>query len=109
MEQGLKAKWCEALRSGKYQQGRRHLNNANMFCCLGVLIDITHPGKWVEEPNVTGLMSFDNQVSMPTYAFEREVELSHAVASHLAEMNDGGFGKKPQDFNQIADWIEANL
>jgi len=34
-------RWIEALRSGKYQQGRLSLRNiSNQFCCLGVLCDI---------------------------------------------------------------------
>ncbi len=34
--------WVEALRSGKYKQGRRALRNKdNEFCCLGVLCDIS--------------------------------------------------------------------
>lgn len=34
--------WVEALRSGKYKQGRKALRNRNdEFCCLGVLCDIS--------------------------------------------------------------------
>lgn len=38
----LVKKWVEALRSGKYKQGRSALRNRdNEFCCLGVLCDIS--------------------------------------------------------------------
>lgn len=47
----LKRKWIEALRSGKYQQGRGSLRNpeTNCFCCLGVLCDIVDPEGWMED------------------------------------------------------------
>lgn len=38
----LVKQWVEALRSGKYKQGRKALKNRdNEFCCLGVLCDIS--------------------------------------------------------------------
>lgn len=39
MDATLKAKWVEALRSGKYEQGPHKLHNKdnNTYCCLGVL------------------------------------------------------------------------
>jgi hypothetical protein len=43
----IKAKWLEALRSGRYEQGRGHLRTSDdKFCCLGVLLDIIDPTKW---------------------------------------------------------------
>ena len=41
MKAELKTKWIEALRSGKYNQGRRALvTNQGSYCCLGVLCDV---------------------------------------------------------------------
>ena len=41
MNQGIKQRWIDALRSGQYQQGVGCLRNAqNQFCCLGVLCDL---------------------------------------------------------------------
>jgi len=39
MDQEIKRKWVEALRSGRYQQGPQKLydSHKNTFCCLGVL------------------------------------------------------------------------
>lgn len=38
----LVRQWVEALRSGKYKQGRSALRNIdNEFCCLGVLCEIS--------------------------------------------------------------------
>lgn len=41
MNPEVKAKWLEALRSGKYKQGKEFLKRGNKFCCLGVLCDIS--------------------------------------------------------------------
>jgi hypothetical protein len=41
MNQEVKAKWLEALRSGKYGQYRETaLRHEDRFCCLGVLCDL---------------------------------------------------------------------
>jgi hypothetical protein len=44
MDQGKKAQWVAALRSGEYRQGRGHLkkntDGENFYCCLGVLCEI---------------------------------------------------------------------
>lgn len=42
-------KWVEALRSGKFKQGKRHLNANNKFCCQGVACELFKDevgGKW---------------------------------------------------------------
>jgi hypothetical protein len=109
MDKELKAKWLEALRSGRYAQGRCYLNNNKQFCCLGVLIDITYPGEWSKDTNVEGLMAHDNQVSMPSIQFEEKVGINHLTVNKLADMNDGHNDQPPKTFHEIADWIEANL
>lgn len=35
-----KKKWVEALRSGKYKQGKEALCFGDKYCCLGVLCEI---------------------------------------------------------------------
>jgi hypothetical protein len=41
MNQEVKQKWLEALRSGTYKQGIRLLRSTtNEYCCLGVLCDL---------------------------------------------------------------------
>jgi len=40
MKLEVKKLWIEALRSGKYEQGRGALNKDGKFCCLGVLCDL---------------------------------------------------------------------
>jgi hypothetical protein len=40
-------KWVEALRSGKYKQGRGILRSVNdEFCCLGVACDVSQVAEW---------------------------------------------------------------
>ena len=46
MDDQLKAKWLEALRSGNYKQTTGVLKNDEGFCCLGVLCDIMDNSKW---------------------------------------------------------------
>ena len=45
MNQEIKEKWLEALRSGKYKQGFTRLKQNNRYCCLGVLCSLL-PGDW---------------------------------------------------------------
>lgn len=40
MNQEVKQKWVEALRSRKYKQGQAQLREGDRYCCLGVLCDI---------------------------------------------------------------------
>lgn len=40
MNPEVKAKWLDALRSGKYEQGFRALCSSGKYCCLGVLADL---------------------------------------------------------------------
>jgi hypothetical protein len=42
-----RAKWCEVLRTDKYEQGQSVLRTRDSeFCCLGVAADIFNPGGW---------------------------------------------------------------
>jgi hypothetical protein len=40
MNSTIKAQWLEALRSGRYKQGRLCLRSEDGYCCLGVLGDL---------------------------------------------------------------------
>lgn len=42
MDQEIKARWIELLRSGEYEQtrGKLGIDESNLRCCLGVLCDI---------------------------------------------------------------------
>lgn len=48
----LKTKWVEALRSGKYKQGKYWLRSSkDEFCCLGVLCDVAQTDEMCWHPN----------------------------------------------------------
>ncbi len=91
MDASLKAKWVEALRSGKYKQERLTLQSGGGFCCLGVLCALNDlpMGNCFERDNA--------------YNWVKPMVRDHF--GRLTEMNDHG----RKSFAQIADYIEANL
>lgn len=40
MNAEIKQRWVDALKSGKYEQGRLDLRKGDKWCCLGVLCDV---------------------------------------------------------------------
>lgn len=118
MHPELKAKWIEALRSGRYKQGRGGLRDGdNCYCCLGVLADLVDPHGW--STHAEHQFSHDRDF----YSHRGEPEMLPSVtlsalgldvgdvACILASKNDGDDHKEiePHNFEQIADWIETNL
>jgi len=55
MNQQIKARWVEALRSGKYGQTSSYLSDSNGFCCLGVLCDLYI----LDHPNTSEWKQYD--------------------------------------------------
>jgi len=92
MNQEVKAKWVEALRSGKYKQGRKTLKHAGRYCCLGVLCEVA--GEPIER--------FHNNLNNP---FMERVGFPWGQHGVLIEMND----TKKKSFAEIADYVEQNL
>jgi hypothetical protein len=105
MDAQLKAKWLEALRSGKYDQGTGQLRSNNCFCCLGVLCDVFDQSRW-EKAEWSYGEGTDKSYEIATlpYAFAVRVGMPGDVEAKLIEMNDSG-----KTFTQIADYIEARL
>jgi|SRR6185436_2774286 len=106
MEAQLKEKWVEALRSGKYEQGKRALRKGNSFCCLGVLCDVMG-AKWeVRGDDVDLHATFNGELQ--EYYFEpaalEVIGMTEAQQEELYQMNDEG-----ESFAAIADQIEKNL
>ena len=108
MDQEIKIKWVEALKSGKYKQGRGQLRSLNNeFCCLGVLADITECNWETEEDGGycyktknpdSGL--FETHSCYVPFDF-----LSFKVQKELTDLND----YHASSFPEVADWIEKNL
>lgn len=101
MEASLKAKWIEALRSGKYKQGRLALRTkSDDFCCLGVLCDVSGVSEWEEN----GLCySYDGALSLLPPLLRNQ--LTRKARETLMTMND----YSGMSFPDIADWIGTNI
>lgn len=106
MNAELKAKWLEALRSGKYAQGTVQLRYHDAYCCLGVLCDVVDPGGWRHHDYAYG-EGEDEQEETSTLPFGLRCELGIPidVETELIHMNDDN----ESTFAEIADFIEANL
>lgn len=116
MNADIKAKWLEALRSGKYAQGRKYLRRINddgdRFCCLGVLCDIIKPSGWGNTAMIYGssekIIAYTagdmSAQGVPPTSFLDEIGLDSGIARDLARMNDRG-----DDFEVIAKAIERDL
>lgn len=118
MDKELKAKWLDALRSGKYVQGRGALRTeSDTYCCLGVLCDVVGE-EWKRKPSgawgveLVGGEFVESGVLTPTVrdkcglnACNPEVMLPGGVYPEaLSELNDSGMS-----FAEIADLIEEQL
>jgi len=121
MKETVKEQWIEALRSGKYRQGKHVLRDKeDKFCCLGVLCDLyrkeTGHGDWGE--------SLDNYVFGSGSDNTRSSFLTEEVAdwaglenlrpvidgTKITHYNDGHMPNiEPHDFDEIADLIEQHL
>jgi hypothetical protein len=103
MDQQIKKQWVEALRSGKYKQGREYLrtelsDGSYSYCCLGVLCDIREVDLW------NSLYPSYDDGELPNSTILDKVKLDFYTAQELADMNDEG-----SSFGEISDWIETNL
>lgn len=112
MNPEIKTKWLEALRSGKYKQGKNFLRIEDRFCCLGVLCDIIDPTKWSDSGHRNNV-TYEGCQTMPTRDFLQAVGIPkypvmdgqlESCAGAFAEMNDNG-----KTFEEIAAAIEVRL
>lgn len=105
MDPTWKAKWLKALRSGKYSQTNGHLRDGNGHCCLGVAHDLLVNGKaatW-DDPTWSGKEAHRGDLlgkqQLAILGFTDDTQKT------LATLNDDDGAT----FNEIADWIEANI
>ena len=99
MDPETKARWVEALRSGKYTQTTRCLRDGTGFCCIGVLADVVGV-EWEKQVWQDGEAFFEMGGDEPV----RAVGVPVPTQAALVAMNDHG-----KSFAEIADYIEANL
>lgn len=117
MNQEVKTKWLEALRSGDYEQAKGSLKTTSgKFCCLGVLCDLYHKETGNGEWNVDGKkesfsVGYDVRIGILPKAVCHWAELDSpnpriddAREESLAELNDLGL-----TFLEITDLIEEQL
>ena len=113
MNQEVKKIWVEALRSGKYQQGRGKLKRSDdlkpTYCCLGVLCEVAYPND----------ANYHADLTVPTEETLKLAGLKYdgmdiKTFRKLWMMNDGHDDNVHNDgkfynFKEIANWIEENL
>ncbi len=89
--------WVEALRSGKYKQGKEWLEDEGCHCCLGVYAKVKGAQEIVGEELITD--DIGSTINAPDCLLD-----SSFLSLKLAQSNDAGM-----TFEEIADWIEENL
>lgn len=111
MNPEVKAKWLEALRSGKYKQGDSALHKGEQFCCLGVLCDIAVQSGIVKtDINHDDEVVYDGRADYLPLSVQEWAGLPNEngdydrYASSLADQNDEG-----ATFTEIADIIEKHF
>lgn len=106
-----RAKWVEALRSGRYRQGAGYLNRDGAMCCLGVACDLSGVGEWKPADKISVFVVGGERDgrSLPPTVVLRFMGLHDQFGSFgtehvesLADMNDSG-----KSFAEIADIIES--
>lgn len=106
----IQKRWVDALRSGKYKQGRRRLRKGDEHCCLGVLCELAAEDGVVQRFQSGDLYSYGDVVclSFPPIDVMNWVGLATAqgflkAGESLTRLNDDGVS-----FDRIAEIIETN-
>ena len=109
MNQEIKQRWIQALRSGEYQQGRENLFHCGKFCCLGVLTDLyikEHGLQWKQDSG--DLWSFEEEggvLPLSVRKWSGIPEPNPMIGNADATVhNDQRF----ESFATIADYIEKD-
>lgn len=125
MNSEVKAKWLEALRSDKYQQGKEALckigyDGEKRYCCLGVLTDlymqefpdkikfdiVYNRLKFIDNSDVCQIQSHD--YLLPAIMHWAELDSTDPeiveTGTCLSTINDND-----TSFSEIANMIETNL
>lgn len=114
MDKKLARKWVDALRSGKYKQGKAALFSDGKYCCLGVLAKVVAPELELDSygngfASLTGLPAYHKVgLSSPTGQFKGcRQGISLATFNDTgAPRDDLGFYTLSLNFDEIADVIQ---
>ncbi len=118
MDKVWKAKWLEALRSGKYKQGQTRLRDSeNNFCCLGVLCDLVDRNQWTKVLSQDEYYFFGEDrgrtsAVLPNFVIDivgfgdrtGYFKEDQVISNSLVGLNDSG-----KSFKEIADIIEKHF
>ena len=100
-------KWCDALRSGEYKQGKEALQTDTGFCCLGVACKFFIPVNKLRMGSLTPKFLHGGfpscQPFSPEWLKDINVNFSELTGKKLSILNDSG----NYNFNEIADLLEA--
>jgi len=101
MNKRIKKIWCEALRSGDYEQETGQLKIDEGFCCLGVLTDL-----YLIEKGLTWENLISNYFLEGNIINWAELKTKNPIIDDvgLSVLNDNG-----TSFKEIARLIEENL
>lgn len=106
MNQEVKQKWVEALRSGKYKQGQGYLRKGDNYCCLGVLCDLNGGAEWIlsDHPRKP-IYNYGDELrnEIPPKFIREWAEISDDVMETLVYYND----TKDFTFEEIANYLEG--
>jgi len=98
--------WCEALRSGNYNQGRGSLNpSTGYFCCLGVACKELIPKNYLRcnlDIRMSGASAYC-QPKSPEWLKLINSDIRNFIGNSLTRINDDD----QANFNEIADLIES--
>lgn len=109
------AKWCKALRSGKYSQTKFSLQNDKGFCCLGVACDVFISDKYKLKTGggyLSGcLPTKSEQPHAPEWLRYVNGSFGDKTGLKLYHLNDTGVrfdnALERLTFDEIADCLEA--
>lgn len=104
MDKDIKAFWVDALRSGKYKQGKSFLSYDKKFCCLGVLCDVMAHPLWEHDWDCAAQIMLDDPWEIPP-ELRKKCKITRREQTKLIDLND----EENKTFPEIADWIEENL
>jgi hypothetical protein len=113
MNQQVKQKWVDALKSGDYQQTRAALKDQSGFCCLGVLCDLysKETGEdWVQDGRNYRFFENDKFPPIAVCDWAGFVNTSNPKVEYgeerlpLTDLNDTG-----KSFKEIAAIIQEQL
>jgi hypothetical protein len=107
----IQQEWVNALRSGKYKQGKGNLRRGNKFCCLGVLCDLAAksiPSTVAIDFAFAGAFRYDgNKCSLPD-SVQNWASMSTDYGRISCDINLMKLNDKGATFLEIADFIEDN-